>query len=121
MKKEHFEHQIELLKLELEYSKGTPNEQASRDKLELYKREFKEKYPTTNPNTSVALGKLVDDPVIGNLYHLSWAYSGARFRLVRIEGQEVWLDNPRNKRKKLIRTTKNKLRRISKNLPTHET
>ena len=115
MKKEHFEHQIELLKLELEYSKGTPNEQACRDRLEMYKKEYKEQFekePQTNQNTSVALGKRVKNPEIGNIYHLSWAYSGARFRLVRIEGQEIWLDNPIKSRKKLIRTTVDKLRNV---------
>ena len=44
----------------------------------------------------------INRPVIGVKYHISWAFSGAVFKLVKIEGDICYLDNPRHKRKQLL-------------------
>jgi hypothetical protein len=41
-------------------------------------------------------------PVIGVKYHISWAFSGAVFKLVKVEGDTCYLDNPKYKRKQLL-------------------
>lgn len=43
-----------------------------------------------------------ENPVIGKRYHIAWAYSGAVFKLVRIEGDKCFLDNPKHKRENLL-------------------
>lgn len=41
-------------------------------------------------------------PLIGSKYHISWAFSGAVFRLIRIDGDMCYLDNPKYKREVLL-------------------
>ena len=40
----------------------------------------------------------ITTPVINNKYHISWAFSGAVFKLVKVEGDVCYLDNPKYKR-----------------------
>lgn len=55
----------------------------------------------------------VIDPLIGMKYHLSWAYSGAVFVLKRIDADGTcYLDNPRHKRKELLRAKVSDLRHL---------
>ncbi len=44
----------------------------------------------------------ITTPVIGVKYHISWAFSGAVFKLVKVEGDICYLDNPKHKRKELL-------------------
>jgi len=44
----------------------------------------------------------ITHPVIGVKYHISWAFSGAVFKLVKVEGDTCYLDNPKYKRKQLL-------------------
>lgn len=50
------------------------------------------------------------NPVIGRSYHLSWAFKWARFILKKIEGETVYLDNPKHKRDTLLKAKKSDLR-----------
>lgn len=52
----------------------------------------------------------VAKPQIGKYYHVSWAFSGAIFVLKRIEHPYGYLDNPKNKRKELLRVRLEDLR-----------
>ena len=45
---------------------------------------------------------VVEDPTIGFNYHISWAFSGAVFQLMKIENGLCYLDNPKHKRKDLL-------------------
>jgi hypothetical protein len=53
----------------------------------------------------------VDKPVIGQRYHISWAFSGAIFVLKKIEGDLCYLDNPKYKRDKLLTCKVEQLRK----------
>lgn len=44
----------------------------------------------------------ITNPVIGEKYHISWAFSGAVFKLVKVVGDICYLDNPKHKRKELL-------------------
>ena len=44
----------------------------------------------------------INKPIIGEKYHISWAFSGAVFRLIKIEDDICYLDNPKYKRKQLL-------------------
>lgn len=55
---------------------------------------------------------VVTEPIIGNKYHISWAYSGARFKLIRIENEYCFLDNPRYKRDTLLKCKISELRAL---------
>ena len=44
----------------------------------------------------------ITNPVIGVKYHISWAFSGACFKLVKVDGETCYLDNPKYKRKELL-------------------
>jgi hypothetical protein len=44
----------------------------------------------------------INNPVINEKYHISWAFSGAVFKLVKVEGDICYLDNPKYKRQQLI-------------------
>lgn len=57
----------------------------------------------------------VTNPKIGGLYHISWAFSGAYFRLVRIEGEIAYMDNPKHKRRELLKCKVSELRSTRKN------
>lgn len=50
------------------------------------------------------------NPVIGVKYHISWAFSGAVFKLVKVEGDTCYLDNPKYKRKDLLKCKVSELR-----------
>lgn len=50
------------------------------------------------------------NPVIGVKYHISWAFSGAVFKLVKVEGDTCYLDNPKYKRKQLLTCKVSELR-----------
>ena len=52
----------------------------------------------------------INKPVIGVKYHISWAFSGAVFKLVKIEDDICYLDNPRHKRKQLLTCKVSELR-----------
>lgn len=56
-------------------------------------------------------GKVVN-PVIGVKYHLSWAFSGAVFKLVKVDGDTCYMDNPKHKRKELLVCKISELRKI---------
>jgi len=44
----------------------------------------------------------ITTPIIGLKYHISWAFSGAVFKLVKVEGDTCYLDNPKYKRNELL-------------------
>lgn len=52
----------------------------------------------------------VGKPVVGYKYHISWAFSGAVFKLVKIDGDVCYLDNPKYKREKLLECKVSELR-----------
>lgn len=52
----------------------------------------------------------ITNPVIGVKYHISWAFSGAVFKLIKVEGDTCYLDNPKHKRDKLITCKVSELR-----------
>lgn len=52
----------------------------------------------------------ITHPVIGVKYHISWAFSGAVFKLVKVEGDICYLDNPKYKRKQLLTCKVSELR-----------
>lgn len=52
----------------------------------------------------------ITHPVIGVKYHISWAFSGAVFKLVKVEGDTCYLDNPKYKRKQLLTCKVSELR-----------
>ena len=68
--------------------------------------------PTENATYAFAT---VSEPVIGQKYHLSWAYKGAIFVLVEIDGSTIYLDNPKYRRKKLLRAKLSDLRHTRNN------
>jgi hypothetical protein len=49
---------------------------------------------------------------IGKKYHISWAFSGAVFKLKNIEDNICYLDNPKNKRKNLLKCKISELREL---------
>lgn len=49
-------------------------------------------------------------PVVGFKYHISWAFSGAVFKLVKVENENCYLDNPKHKRKDLLKCRVSELR-----------
>jgi hypothetical protein len=56
----------------------------------------------------------VDNPVIGSKYHLSWAFKGAVFRLIKLDQDSIhcYLDNPKYKRKDLLKAKISDLRAL---------
>lgn len=56
------------------------------------------------------------NPVIGHRYHLSWAFKGAVFVLKRIEGEFGYVDNPKHKRKELLKCNLKDLRCVKKHV-----
>lgn len=52
----------------------------------------------------------ITNPVIGVKYHISWAFSGAVFKLVKVEGDTCYLDNPKYKRETLLKCNVSELR-----------
>jgi hypothetical protein len=52
----------------------------------------------------------ITNPVIGVKYHISWAFSGAVFKLVKVEGDTCYLDNPKYKRETLLKCKVSELR-----------
>jgi len=52
----------------------------------------------------------ITHPVIGVKYHISWAFSGAVFKLVKVEGDTCYLDNPKYKRDTLLKCKVSELR-----------
>lgn len=52
----------------------------------------------------------IKKPVIGVKYHISWAFSGAVFKLVKAEGDTCYLDNPKYKRETLLKCKVSELR-----------
>lgn len=56
--------------------------------------------------------KKITKPVIGVKYHISWAFSGAVFKLVKIDGDTCYMDNPKYKRKNLIVCKVSELRKL---------
>lgn len=53
---------------------------------------------------------IITNPVIGVKYHISWAFSGAVFKLVKVEGDTCYLDNPKHKRETLLKCKVSELR-----------
>lgn len=53
-----------------------------------------------------------DELEIGQKYHVSWAYRGARFKLMELDpdGIHAYLDNPKYKRKKWLKVKVDDLR-----------
>ncbi len=58
----------------------------------------------------------VEVPRIGQKYHLSWAFKGSVFVLVKIDGDFCYLDNPKRKRKDLLKAKVSDLRNLNKNI-----
>ncbi|MEM6737414.1 MAG: hypothetical protein AAF620_15240 [Bacteroidota bacterium] len=54
----------------------------------------------------------VRNPKMGEIYHVSWAFKGAKFKLKRIEGNLAYLDNPKYKRKELLKAKLEDLRAL---------
>lgn len=52
----------------------------------------------------------INRPIIGVKYHISWAFSGAVFKLVKVEGDTCYLDNPKYKRNQLLTCKVSELR-----------
>jgi hypothetical protein len=52
----------------------------------------------------------ITNPVVGVKYHISWAFSGAVFKLVKLEGDTCYLDNPKYKRETLLKCKVSELR-----------
>lgn len=57
---------------------------------------------------------IVENPKIGAKYHISWAYSGAQFKLIEIKGDIAYLDNPKYRRNKLLQCKVSELRHLAK-------
>ena len=77
--------------------------------------ELHNKYTPTDVANSLGRNfEIVESPITGNKYHLSWAFKAAVFVLKRIEGQYCYLDNPRNPRKELLRAKVTDLRHVNK-------
>ena len=53
---------------------------------------------------------IITTPAIGVKYHISWAFSGAVFKLVKVEGDTCYLDNPKYKRETLLKCKVSELR-----------
>ena len=56
----------------------------------------------------------VTEPKIGDKYHVSWAFKAAVFKLKKIEGNYAFLDNPKYKRKELLKVKLEDLRHLAK-------
>lgn len=52
----------------------------------------------------------ITHPVIGGKYHISWAFSGAVFKLIKVEGDTCFLDNPKYRRETLLNCKISELR-----------
>jgi hypothetical protein len=89
-----------------------PNEE-KRIKLDYFRNSqtgiLKTKFTPTD--TKGDFSKVLD-PIIGRKYHISWAFSGAVFVLVKIEGDYAYMDNPRYKRKELLKCKVQDLRNL---------
>lgn len=42
----------------------------------------------------------IQNPIVGMKYHISWAHSGAVFKLIEIKGDTCYVDNPKYGREK---------------------
>jgi hypothetical protein len=73
--------------------------------------EIKTKFTPTDVKGTFAK---VTEPVIGNKYHISWAYSAAVFKLVKITNDICYLDNPKYKKKQLLTCKLSELRHLAK-------
>lgn len=60
---------------------------------------------------------IVTEPVIGNKYHISWAFSAAVFVLKEIKNGICYLDNPKYKRKTLLTCKLSELRNLRSSKP----
>ena len=76
--------------------------------------EYQSPQVTPTKNATYAFST-VSEPVIGQKYHLSWAYKGAIFVLVEIDGNTIYLDNPKYRRKKLLKAKLSDLRHTRNN------
>ena len=75
--------------------------------------ELHNKYtPTDVSNTLGRNFTPVISPIVGEKYHVSWAFKGAVFTLKRIEGEYAYLDNPKHKRKVLLKVLIQDLRNL---------
>lgn len=54
----------------------------------------------------------VDEPIIGRKYHLAWAVKGAVFILMSIEDEYGYFDNPKYKRKDLLKAKLSDMRHL---------
>jgi hypothetical protein len=56
----------------------------------------------------------IRNPVIGVKYHLSWAFKNCHFKLIRLDddGIHCYMDNPKNKRKELLKCKITDLRKL---------
>lgn len=70
--------------------------------------------PTDVADRTNQVFKKVDRPNIGNKYHLSWAFKGAVFVLKSVDqdGIHCYLDNPKHKRKDLLKAKIADLRHV---------
>lgn len=81
-------------------------------------KERREKIRTgviTNKYTPTEVGETfapVVNPRIHGRYHISWAYRGAVFVLVKMEGDTCYMDNPKRKRKILLKCKISDLRSL---------
>ncbi len=71
------------------------------------------KTPTDLPGRSTGFN-IVTCPRLGQKYHVSWAYRGALFVLEQLDpdGVHGYLNNPKNKRKKLLKVKLEDLRHL---------
>lgn len=70
---------------------------------------IKTKFTPTDVNGGFSV---ITRPVIGCKYHISWAFKGAVFKLVKIDGDVAYLDNPKHKRKELLKCKVSELRAL---------
>lgn len=90
-----------------------------RNFIQIQKRHYKQLVQTwqlqtryTPTNRAEIIFNPVSNPTIGKIYHLSWAYKGAKFRLRKIEFPYAYMDNPKHKRDTLLKVNLSDLRDI---------
>lgn len=64
---------------------------------------------TPTVNSSILFNN-VSDPKPWKIYHIAWAYKGAKFRLRKIEFPYAYMDNPKHKRDELLKVKLSDLR-----------
>ena len=93
-----------------------PNERKRIDK-EIFQKmqsgELQGKFTPTDKATDAF--DMVDHPEINKKYHVSWGFKGAVFVLKKIDGIYGYVDNPKHKRKNLLRIQLCDLRELRKN------